>query len=401
MEEYSALDYIKIDIANQYGWDKKSFKQRIAWVNSIKDLRSKTDKAEKPAQYLAAVLALEDALAGKPTGHLVGLDACSSGITILGILIGCHETSRNTGVIGNKRMDMYEECTKAINTLLPADINIPRADVKQSQMTHYYGSKAKPKEIFGEDTDELAAFYQAQEMVAPGACVIMQELLSCWQPYALNHSHTLPDGFVSKVPVLQKFKAKIEIDELDHASLSYIYEDNVGTEKGLAVAANMTHAIDGFLVRETVRRCNYDNAKLEEVLIILDAYADDEQNGVTNATEVIARNHQFVSLRGIETINTDNVLEFSRSYRNDLVYLIETVLDNPSFPVLTIHDEFKSHPNYMNYLRSTYQGILAELADSTVGQQVIREVCDDDSYVLEKFSTDLGNEIIESEYFLS
>ena len=79
MTRYSPIDYIKIDIANQYGKDKLSFKQRIAWVNSVKSLRSKIDQAEKPAQYLAAVLALEDAMAGVPSGHLVGLDACSSG----------------------------------------------------------------------------------------------------------------------------------------------------------------------------------------------------------------------------------------------------------------------------------------------------------------------------------
>lgn len=81
MTKFSSLDYIKIDIANQYGMslDKKTFKQRIAWVNSVKDLRSKVKDAEKPAQFYAAILALEDALQGVPTGHLVGLDACASG----------------------------------------------------------------------------------------------------------------------------------------------------------------------------------------------------------------------------------------------------------------------------------------------------------------------------------
>ena len=91
--------------------------------------------------------------------------------------------------------------------------------------------------IFGDETDELMAFYQAQELVAPGACYMMRELLDSWQPYALEHSHTLPDGFHVRVPVLQKMKAKIEIDELDHTTLTYIYEDNIGSEFGLAVAA--------------------------------------------------------------------------------------------------------------------------------------------------------------------
>jgi hypothetical protein len=65
---------------------------------------------------------------------LVGLDACSSGISILGILIGCYETSKNTGVIGNKRMDMYGECTKTMNGILDNDIDIPRSEIKSAQM---------------------------------------------------------------------------------------------------------------------------------------------------------------------------------------------------------------------------------------------------------------------------
>ena len=64
-------------------------------------------------------------------------------------------------------------------------------------------------------------------------------------------------------------------------------------------------------------------------------------------------------------------------------------------------DEYKCHANNMDTLRETYRDILAELADSTVGQQIIREVRGDYSYVLEKFSTTLGDDIIKSEYFLS
>ena len=130
MNTYTPVEYLKIDIANQFGHDKKTFPQRIAWTNSIKDLRSKTQQAEKPAQYLAGALALEDALSGVPTGHLVGLDACASGIAILGILAGCHTTSKNTGIVGQKRMDMYHECTEEMNVA-----GYGRSDVKGAQMT--------------------------------------------------------------------------------------------------------------------------------------------------------------------------------------------------------------------------------------------------------------------------
>jgi len=230
----------------------------------------------------------------------------------------------------------------------------------------------------------------------------MKELLSSWQPYALEHRHTLPDGFNSIVPVLQKCKTKVEIDELDHATLTYIYEENVGAEKGLAVAANVVQAIDAFIVRELVRRCNYDHEYLTYMWMFLGANSKRSQSITTmHHIEQTSNDHHFISLRGIEFINEDNVLDFSLDYRSELLSLIQEVLSKPSFDVLTIHDAFKCHPKYMNYLRETYMTILAELADSTIGQQIIREVRNDPSYVLNKLSNDLGDEIMKAQYFLS
>lgn len=267
---------------------------------------------------------------------------------------------------------------------------------------HFYGSVATPRNIFGEDSDELMAFYQAQETVAPGACFMMRELLSSWQTFALEHSHTLPDGFHAVVPVLQKMKSKIEIDELDHTTLTYIYEDNIGSEHGLAVAANMTHAVDGFLVRETSRRCNYDRDQLLRVQEIL--YASLHLSDVIiefHPMEQATRNHGLLSLRGADFITEENALEFSIDYREELLVLVNETLTRPSFPILTIHDEFKCHPNYVNEMREVYRDILAELADSSVGQQILSEVRNDPSYTLNKFSQNLGDEILKAEYFLS
>lgn len=323
-------------------------------------------------------------------------------ITILGILSGCHTTSANTGVTGQKRMDMYAECTKAMNSTLQNDIDIPRSDVKKSQMVHYYGSVAKPKEIFGDETNELMAFYQAQETVAPGACYMMREFLKSWQPYALEHSWTMPDGFQVIKPVLQKIDAKIEIDEIGHTCLGYRYEANIGSETGLSVAADMTHACDSYLVRELVRRCNYDREQLIQVSDILSTTKFSAKVGTeTPRMEQMTINHGFLSLRGADFITDETVLEFSLDYRHELYLLIEETLSRPSFQVLTIHDCFLSHPNYCNEVREVYRDLLVELADSCVGQQIIREVRNDSNYQLEKLSTNLGSEILKSEYFLS
>lgn len=117
--------------------------------------------------------------------------------------------------------------------------------------------------------------------------------------------------------------------------------------------------------------------------------------------EQLANDHGFLSLRGVEFITINNVLDYSIEYRNQLAELINELLNQHSFTVITIHDEFKCHPKYMNCLRETYMTILAELADSNVGQQILRDVRKDDTYILQKLSTDLGDAIMKSEYFLS
>jgi len=189
---------------------------------------------------------------------------------------------------------------------------------------------------------------------------------------------------------------------MGHATLTYLYEENVGSEKGLAVAANLTHQVDAFLVREVVRRCNYNRNHLVFISDLLSLHClKTSTTSAIHHMEQKALDHQFISLRGIEFINEDNVLDFSLSYRNELARLIHEVLSKPSFAVLTIHDCFKCLPAYMNDLRETYMTILAELADSTVGQQIIREVRNDPSYVLNKLSNDLGDEIMKANYFLS
>ena len=85
----------------------------------------------------------------------------------------------------------------------------------------------------------------------------------------------------------------------------------------------------------------------------------------------------------------------------ELLELIESILERPSFEVLTIHDSFSSHPNYLNYVRQTYVEIFAELAESNIMEEIIKQIRNDPDYRLEKLSDDLGDLIRESEYTLS
>jgi len=137
MQEFSGIEYIMIDIANQFGngIHKKTFKQRIKWVHQHRhELAELQDDAKNTPRYMAALIAYQDAQNGEPTGHLVGFDANASGCQMMAILMGCPITAKNTGLIGNKQMDLYTETTKEMSTMLGQEVDIDRELVKGAQM---------------------------------------------------------------------------------------------------------------------------------------------------------------------------------------------------------------------------------------------------------------------------
>ena len=237
--QYSGYEYLLIGAADAYGLDKLEFEKRIQWANNnMHQLEDLVGNADDVPLYIKGVAAIRDAQAGIATGHMVGLDACSSGLQIMGALTGCYETCRSTGLIDpHVRPDAYKTATDIINTSLGGGVTVPRRDMKQAVMTHFYGSKMKPIEVLGEDTPAYHAFFPAVAKMCPGAYQLCEGLLQSWQPFALQHSWTLPDGFEAVCKVYSEDVKIIEVDELNHATFSHTYRTMEGTETGLSNAA--------------------------------------------------------------------------------------------------------------------------------------------------------------------
>ncbi|KXJ61655.1 MAG: hypothetical protein AXW14_08570 [Alteromonas sp. Nap_26] len=370
MTEFTGKQYIKIAIANAFGMDKELFEDRIEWVESqtMEELHARVEEADEPAIYLGALLALEDAEAGRPSGFMVGLDACSSGVQIMGALMNCDITCKSTGLIDTgRRADIYTDVTDVMNQSPSISVQIPRKDVKPALMTHFYGSTEQPKKIFGEDTPELGAFYESLKDVAEGATIAMEHLLGAWQPYADEHRWTLPDGFTAICPVMEKQDKRIEVDELDHATFTHRFEVKAGQETGLSIAANVVHSIDGMLVREMNRRCNYDPNVLQHVKEEIESYWHVKGKGT--------QTNEFVSIRLASLIATGEIR--LHEFRENLVELhriIQKSLAHKPFPVKCVHDEFKCHANYMNYLRKHYVIMFQQLAHSDLLSEILTEI---------------------------
>jgi hypothetical protein len=54
--------------------------------------------------------------------------------------------------------------------------------------------------------------------------------------------------------------------------------------------------------------------------------------------------------------------------------IVNSMLECPPFPLLTIHDCFAAHPNNLNQVRKHYRTILTELADSTLIDKILSEI---------------------------
>ena len=307
--------------------------------------------------------------------------------------------AENTSLIGKKRNDLYTKATDAMNTILGSAKVYERKDIKYVLMPTYYGSQQKSKDAFGEDTPEYKAFWEAQAQVCPGAAYLMPILRNSWNAFAKEHVWNLPDGFVARVKVTQVKEDRIEIDELNHASIMYQYSEIEGTEEGVANIANPIQSIDGFIVRELCRRCNYDKVQFQRVLHLLKKRSGQRHpNGVElESIQKIWKDQNMVSLVDLEELQWDDISTFDFTYCDQLIKLVKRCLERPSFPVLTVHDEFRSHPNYLNFVRLTYAEIMAELSDSTVIDDILSKLFGK-PVTIQKMADSISAEIMDGEY---
>ena len=422
MQFFTGWQYLLIDVANHWGLDKLIFNERIQWAeDNLENLEQlahdRGDWKEKPL-YLKACMAIRDAQVAKVSGHMVSMDAVCSGMQIMSVLSGCKTGALVTGLIDpDVRADAYTELTAVMSKLLNKDYSSERKRIKNACMTSLYGSRAEPIKAFGEDTPELNAFYQAMVMIAPGACELLTALLDSWQGNALAHLWTLPDGFEVRIKTMVEKKARLEVNEIG-SSFTYIWYENEPVEHDVKNAANIIHSVDGYILRSLVRRCNYDvksvsmACRLLEAELIERVFADEEMGlpcepttnemghpGIRNYANLYA-DTKVSDIGVLRYLDADQVQHLKTEHIQKLLRTCRQMLKHSPFEIITIHDDFKCHPNNMNHLRNHYRNILADLADGDYLSHVFSEIHGREGQYLKR-SDDLGDLIRKSNYALS
>lgn len=191
-QEYTPYEWLLYSTAQNAGL-KGSYEELMTWTeDNLSQLEDYKMESDNIYGFMKDVRTLRQVQRGNSINHIIGLDASYAGGGAMGLALGCEQTLRQCNLIGDVLNDPYSNLVPAMNKYLPKDKwvtlgNEPghfnRKDhIKPACMTSGYGSKAKPKEIFGDGTPELEAFFQAMRDNLPAVLIIPEELESMWNP---------------------------------------------------------------------------------------------------------------------------------------------------------------------------------------------------------------------------
>jgi hypothetical protein len=398
MQTFTAKQYLQIDIASNFGLDKKTWDERLAWFAQHQDnLLEMLPQAKEPALYYAGVQAWNQVLLGQPIGYPISLDATSSGLQLLAALTGDRSAAELCNVVNSpmgNRADAYMAIYTFMMEILGENSKIDREDVKRAIMTALYGSQAVPKEVFGEG-ELFNTFIETMQEHAPAAWEI-------WDAEALTNDWVLPDNFHVHIKVMAGVTETMNFLNKPYEVTRKV---NMPTKGGRSLGANTIHSVDGMIVREMTRRCSYDPSWIQ---LIRDLLVGDVESRFTTEAESQEAHQMVETLWGhYETSGylSARILDHLDSDTLQLVdaRVIQELVDSlPArpFDIITIHDCFRCLPNYGNDLRKQYALQLHLIARSNLLGFLFSQLLKHEVRI-GKLDPTLADDILETNYALS
>lgn len=372
--ELTGTEYVKADIACKHdkAFEKLGWAERLAHFDELDFTNKKTFKeASNPIGLRAAYLNYQKAQAGEPVGYMISLDAASSGLQLLSLLVSCPVSWKLCGGDENI-LDAYAEVFLSMNT----GLKLERKDVKQSIMTALYGSTATPKAVFGEDVD---VFYETMEKMAPGAWDLNLGIQELWDEIdGTTYDWVMPDNFYACIETNDKIMIPFNFLDKEYHVIQKVNE-RPRFHKGLG--PNLIHSIDGMIVREMYRRCQFNPHTVDRVVNLIANQTGQFVYGTDGSSAELVQalwEHYlecgFLSVRILDYLYEDTMGLVDPAV---IEQLIATLPAKP-FELVCVHDCFRCHPNYGNDLRRQYNTILADINDANILPFIASQVCKQD-----------------------
>jgi hypothetical protein len=400
-QTFTGREYLKIDMANNYGLDKLNWDERLQWFNQNENqLDQLVQSAKEPALFYAGLKAYRDVEAGLPTGYMISLDATSSGLQLLAALTGDRSAAQLCNVVDvGARQDAYQRIYQHMQLVSQDTSKIAPEDVKQAIMTAFYSSVAVPRKVFGEGA-LLDIFYDTMKLMAPGAWELNEAFLSFWDPTAFKHSWILPDNFHVHINVMNQMKETVKFCGQPFDVYYYV---NTPLPEGRSLGANTIHSIDGMIVRELSRRCDYDPARIKMMRHWLKGPVGTSAGSTDDEMVFLLWRHYqetgYLSARILQHLRPANL---GLTNTADIIELLDSLPEKP-FKVVSIHDCFRCLPHYGNDLRRQYNLQLELIAKSNLLASIIAQLLKQPvkSIQIGKLDPNLYQDIRETNYALS
>lgn len=402
-QTFTGKQYLMMDIANHFGLDKEDWDVRLAWTfNHLHNLEHMLGQADSPAQYFAAVQAWRQVEQGEATGYAIALDATASGMQILACLTGDRRAAQLCNVVNvGRRVDAYTEVYQYMLAKVGQQGRVTRDMVKQAVMTSLYNSEAIPKKVFGTGP-LLNQFHGTMEEECPAVWELNKYYKAIWDSERLTYSWTLPDNFHVHVKVMDYVTEQV-LFAGEHFDV--VTKHHAPTAEGRSLSANTTHSIDGMIVREIGRRCNYSVKQVAKVTNLMhditlwncpDLEPTDEQTLLLLQLLERYEASGYLSARILDCIHDDNAHLVPVADVRDLL----ASLPAKPFEVFSIHDCFRCPPNYGNDLRHQYRLQLHLIAKSRMLSDLLSQLLGHECNIAPLDPT-LADDILNSDYCLS
>lgn len=400
MKSFTALEYLKIDIANNMGLDKKSWEERLDWFNTNENqLENLIDKADSPALYYAGVKAYRNIQRDPDyiNTYPISLDATSSGVQILACLTGDRLAAMCCNVLSTgSREDCYTSIYKKFAKLVGNNPLITRDKVKKAIMTSCYGSQATPRELFG---DYIQVFEQIMSQECPYVWALNKYLLKAWNSSISEYGWVMPDNFHVHVKVYEKIEEEFAF--MDKA-YKFIHEENKPSIYGRAYSANCAHSIDSLFMREICAMAMHDPEKINNIKSLLNqkkynlANTTKENKDMVSSLVRLSRESGFLSARILDYLDEGTI---SLVPRDALQEILDNIPAKP-FEVIGIHDCYRVLPNYGNDIRRLYIFQLYKLARSNMLEFILTQLLGT-KITINKGDKEMYKDVLFSEYALS
>ena len=399
MKKYTNLEYALINLLGVcLGMDKVSYEERLNYAKAH-DYKRKINRMKitddagtvdvKQAEMINSIYLFNDTKNG--IGKLLMyIDMGCSGASLQEILtkfIGCDESIVGKAMRNCEILDLYNvlfqmysmKCKeKKVKPTAEGFEDFTRKVLKKGIIPWFYNGEAEMKKIVGKDNFEI--FREVYAHALPGSEGFRKATLEGWNSKAYSYAWNAPDGAQIEFAVLgDPTRQGINIDGMRieynlveneprpaYVDSKYKKGEMVRNEGTRCLGANMTHSIDGYCLREVVRRVHMSKGR---ALSILNACAKSEKIWTENEFMVrlfdVYMKQNVVSVRWLYLAEKD-VCKLPSVIEEELRRIAENELGSKEFDIAVIHDAYGATVNHINRLRQTANDVLASLYKSTI-----------------------------------